>query len=73
MAFYVGVSIDDESLVNDLVREVGRQDLIDFIKKIDERMGDWDFTLELCRNFEQLKIEWEKEQAEDKAVLEDGS
>jgi hypothetical protein len=41
--------------------------MIEFVKELDEALGDWDFTLELAEHFAKLKLEHEREAAEDTA------
>ena len=43
------------------------RDFIELIKELDEAMGDWSFTLELCDHFDKLRAEHAAEQAEDDA------
>lgn len=55
--------------MNDLISsaQVGdREELLAFIKDLDRRVGDWDFSLALYEHFAALKAEQEQEEAEDK-------
>lgn len=62
MTFSIDIDIGelaDKACGND------RSALIEFVKDLDLKMADWDFTLALCEHFSALKIQWELEQAAD--------
>lgn len=46
----------------ELAKVMSTNELIDFIKDLDEEVGSWDFTLELCDHFERLKERYYREQ-----------
>lgn len=53
--------------VEDIADHGNREDLIQFVKDLDAAMQDWGFTLALCEHFAALKLDYEKECAEDEA------
>lgn len=63
----ITVTVDLETLADNATDRHSREELIQFIKDIDLKMGDWDFTLELWEHFEGLKKEHDREKAEDEA------
>lgn len=40
-----------------------RSDLIEFVKDLDEAVGEWGFTIALCDYFEEKRKEYDGEQA----------
>lgn len=60
------VTLDAEELVRSVRYDRNYEELLEFIKEIDLRVGEWDFTLKLCEHFAELKKEHEKEQEEDR-------
>jgi len=66
MSNYVTVALSAEDIANSM----GGDELVEFIKGLDEARGEWDVTLALHAHFEKLKGEHEKEEAEDRAKAE---
>lgn len=56
------ISIDQTELIRELSMWPG--DALDFVKRLDEQIGTWDFTLALADHFDALR----KKQAEDEAA-----
>jgi hypothetical protein len=50
-------------LLAEVLSSVGNKDgdLVELIKKIDENVADWDFTLALASYFEEMRLEWATE------------
>ena len=54
----VSINAKDFCLVN------SRDELLTFIKELDQEIGDWDFTLEIADHFAALRLEYEQESKE---------
>lgn len=48
-------------------RRYNREEVIEFIKHVDIAIGEWDFTLELCKYFAEKQKEYDAEVAQDAA------
>jgi hypothetical protein len=59
MEFMVPVHLSAEHIVNS---DNDYDEIIQFIKDVDAGIGDWDFTLKLCKHFGELRSQWEKEE-----------
>ena len=44
-----------------------QDELFEFVRCLDEYIGEWDFTLRLCEHFGKLTKEHAKEEEEDRA------
>jgi hypothetical protein len=67
-SFQLAVNVDVDSL---MAGGMTSRDFIEFVKELDEAMGEWDFTLELAEYFEKQKAEHAREQAFDAAKAAD--
>jgi hypothetical protein len=47
-----------DKFVNTLIECNDYDGLIDFIKKLDEEVDDWDFTMELYDHFKKERMVW---------------
>lgn len=54
----IEVDIDTENLAEALVDDLTNDDLIDFIKQVDEAAQDWDFTNEVYEYFKKQHEEF---------------
>lgn len=62
ISFNLNVSVTVDELAENLtVADVNHLDLVELIKKIDEKVGAWDFTLILADHFEKLRLEYFEE------------
>ena len=53
----IGASISTTDLIDRLTSTLTHEELLEFIKKLDLEVADWDFTNELIKHFdEQHKI-----------------
>lgn len=59
------IAVEARVEANDIVESLTSEELIDFIKQLDESAGDWSVTLKLCEHFAALKIEHDLEEAAD--------
>ena len=57
----ITVSINEDDIIENL-SALRKEELIDFIKKLDMRVAEWDFTLELLKYFEEQKLLCEQEE-----------
>jgi hypothetical protein len=55
------VSVTTEMSVEDLLHSIGHENVVDFIKKLDEASEDWGITEELYKHFSDLHEEYLKE------------
>lgn len=69
MSLRIPVNVQADISARELARGgmATREDLIEFVKDLDAEMQEWDFTLALCDHFAKLKLEHEREEAEDRA------
>lgn len=65
MEINLTVEIKKDELIESITNELNYDELIDFIKKIDYSISDWDFTLEIYEHFKQLKKVYDKEVEKD--------
>jgi hypothetical protein len=54
----LAVSVDADSI---MASGMDTRAMVEFIKELEEAVGDWDFTLELAEHFAKLKAEHERE------------
>lgn len=54
-AIYPRITLAIDDLVDDINDYLDRDDIIAFIKSIDEKVADWDFTIELYKYFQDQK------------------
>jgi hypothetical protein len=57
------MSVDKNDVLDSLVDDLHRDELIELIKDVDKRMADWDFTLKLANYFGKLAEEFKRETA----------
>jgi hypothetical protein len=55
--------VNKNDVLDSLVNDLRRNELIKLIKDIDERMADWDFTMKLAHHFGKLAEEFKREAA----------
>lgn len=59
--FWVPVQVDLDVLAIEMANEIDQGDLIQFVKALDERVGDWDFTRALRDLFNGMTFPEEEE------------
>jgi len=64
-SIHLSLDISLDELARQVAVSMSREDALAFVKAIDEEFGEWDFTLALCTHFDKLKLDWERENAED--------
>lgn len=60
-AILVGTSLDISVLIERLAAQLDRDELLEFIKKLDLEVSDWDFTNRLTAYFDDQKVVYENE------------
>jgi hypothetical protein len=63
----IGIEVSVFDLADEIIAVCEHEGIIELIKSIDERVGEWDFTLQLCEHFAKLAEEQKREVAEDAA------
>lgn len=66
----IQINIDLETVIEDLVSSGQRHEALDFIKAVDLKMADWDFTIALAEHFNSLLEQYKKETSEEAALHE---
>lgn len=61
------IQLDESHLIESLSEDLSRDELVDFVKKLDDQQQDWDFTEKLYEHFALLHQDFLKESAEDEA------
>lgn len=63
MSAYFNVSVNMDA--EDLTRQMERYELIEFLKAVDEQVGEWDFTCAMIDHFEAKHKELHEENKQD--------
>lgn len=58
----IAISINEDDIIENLTKKLNREELIDFVKKLDMQVAEWDFTLELLKYFEEQKHVYDQEE-----------
>lgn len=57
----ITISIDEDDIIENLA-SLKTEELIDFVKELDMRVAEWNFTLELLKYFEDQKLIYDQEE-----------
>ena len=63
----IPINVDAELSVEEIVRVMGREQVVELIKALDVALADWDLTLELCDHFDKLREDYAREAATEAA------
>lgn len=61
----IPVTVEVSLNPQDIAREMDDQEIVEFIKQLDDAAQDWDVTLALCEHFAALKLEHALQEAAD--------